>query len=329
MYINEAHTYLKHVLQQEKNLPVFVSGPPGVGKSAVIHQLGKELHMPVRDIRVILLDPIDLRGIPTVEGGNTVWNPPGFLPKEGEPASIIFLDELNAAPPSIQAACYQLILDRRIGEYKLPDGHKIIAAGNRAKDKAVTHTMASPLVSRFLHVEIEPDIDSFTRWAVAADISEEVIGFLNFRPSCLAGEVSNNEPFPCPRTWEMASNLPAQMEYIKSAVGEKAAGEFMGYMKVYKDLPLISDVLIGPLKTRLPNSEPSSRYAMVVALMLKVTKEFKHFQSALTYIERFGSEEWVMLFMRQLEMQSQNLVGLASCQDFVNAILKYKHLIQR
>ena len=135
--------------------PVFLWGAPGVGKSQVVAQVAEERNLALRDIRAVLLDPVDLRGLPRITAeGLSVWCPPGFLPGANDPEEgILFLDELNAAPPLVQAACYQLILDRRIGEYKLPDGWSIIAAGNREKDKAVTHRMPSALANRMVHLD--------------------------------------------------------------------------------------------------------------------------------------------------------------------------------
>ena len=110
--------------------PVFVWGSPGVGKSAVVGQLAKAMNIPLRDVRALLLDPVDLRGLPFLgTDGRSKWATPEFLPQDG--AGILFLDELNAAPAMVQASCYQLVLDRRLGEYTLPDGWAIIAAGNR------------------------------------------------------------------------------------------------------------------------------------------------------------------------------------------------------
>ena len=135
--------------------PVFIWGAPGVGKSQIVAQVAQARGLALRDIRAVLLDPVDLRGLPRItEQGLSVWCPPAFLPTPSDPQEgIIFLDELNAAPPLVQAACYQLILDRAIGEYRLPDGWSIVAAGNREKDKAVSYRMPSALANRLVHLE--------------------------------------------------------------------------------------------------------------------------------------------------------------------------------
>jgi len=141
---------LKLLITQKQ--PVFLWGSPGVGKSQVVKQTATSMQLDIIDVRAILLDPVDLRGIPKINiEGMSEWCAPSFLPTTGE--GVLFLDELNAAPPLVQAACYQLILDRRIGEYQLPDGWAIIAAGNREQDRAVTHKMPSALSNRFVHID--------------------------------------------------------------------------------------------------------------------------------------------------------------------------------
>ena len=144
----------------------FIWGSPGVGKSSIIGQLARSLNLALRDIRALLLDPVDLRGLPYVADGRSKWATPEFLPQEG--AGILLLDELNSAPAMVQAAFYQLILDRRLGEYTLPDGWVIIAAGNRDGDRAHTTRMPTPLRNRFVHLEFEVDAQEWSEWAISA-----------------------------------------------------------------------------------------------------------------------------------------------------------------
>jgi MoxR-like ATPase len=164
--------------------PVFIWGAPGVGKSQIVAQVAAGQQLPLVDIRAVLLDPVDLRGLPHIDSeGRAHWSPPDFLPQNG--SGVLFLDELNAAPPLVQAACYQLVLDRRIGEYRLPEGWSIIAAGNRETDRAVTHRMPSALANRFVHLSFDPDLGDWLVWAAAHDVSPEVVAFLRYRPGLL------------------------------------------------------------------------------------------------------------------------------------------------
>ena len=153
----------------------------------MIRQVADEAKLPLIDVRASLLDPTDLRGIPTVENGRAVWCPPSFLPTADDgPGGILFFDELSAAPPLVQASLYQLVLDRRVGEYELPDGWRIVAAGNRQEDKSVVFRMPAALANRFVHLDFEVDYDDWRDWAVARGIHPLVIGFLGLRRELLS-----------------------------------------------------------------------------------------------------------------------------------------------
>ena len=256
--------------------PVFLWGPPGVGKSQVVAQVARKRGLELRDIRAVLLDPVDLRGLPRItEQGEAVWCPPGFLPgKNAAKRGIIFLDELNAAPPMVQAACYQLILDRRIGEYELPNGWSVVAAGNREKDKAVTHRMPSALANRMVHLDFDVHLDDWLVWAQHAGIRPEVTAFLRFRPKLLHDfdPAGASKAFASPRSWEFVSRMleaspPADIEHelFQGAVGRGAAAEFSGFLRVWRELPSIEDVMENPDSVPVP-SEPAALYALCEAL---------------------------------------------------------------
>lgn len=261
--------------------PVFLWGSPGVGKSQVVAQLAAELGVELRDLRVIHLDPVDLRGLPVLSGKDeerTVnWVPPAFLPRTGK--GLLFLDELNAAAPSVQAACYQLVLDRRLGEYVLPSGWAIVAAGNRETDRSVVHRMPSALKNRFVHINFEVDLEDWIAWALAHDIKSEIIAFLRFRPELLnAFDPQRNErAFPTPRTWEFVSDMlrqnpPADLEYelLAGTIGEGAAAEFMGFIRIYRTLPDPDLIIINPKGAAVPE-DPATLYALCGALAKRAT----------------------------------------------------------
>src|SRR5476649_1729324 len=175
--------------------PVFIWGEPGLGKSSLVKELAADLSIPLQDVRALLLDPVDLRGLPFLgPDGRSKWPTPDFLPQGG--SGILFLDELNAAPAMVQASCYQLVLDRKLGEYVLPDGWSIVAAGNRDSDRAVTSRMPTPLRNRFVHLDFEVDIQEWSAWAIQAKIRPEVIAFLRFRPALLSAFDRDNNAFP-------------------------------------------------------------------------------------------------------------------------------------
>lgn len=263
--------------------PVFLWGAPGVGKSQVVAKVARDLGLALRDIRAVLLDPVDLRGLPRISSsGTAVWCPPSFLPAEGdEKRGILFLDELNTAPPLVQAACYQLILDRVIGEYHLPDDWTIVAAGNRERDRSVTHRMPTALANRMVHLDFDALLDDWLDWARESCIRAEVRAFLRFRPKFL----HNLEPdlaekaFPSPRSWEFVSRIldagpesDVAYELFRGTVGKAAAAEFAGFMDVWQQLPDVDEVLANPGSARVPE-EPAAMYALSSALGLAADED--------------------------------------------------------
>jgi AAA domain (dynein-related subfamily) len=239
--------------------PVFVWGPPGCGKSSVVRSVADKLGLGILDIRASLLDPTDLRGIPTVVNGRAVWCPPSFLPQKSDKPGVLFFDELNAAPPLVQASLYQLTLDRRVGEYELPDGWSIVAAGNRSEDRSVVYRMPSALTNRFLHVDFEVDYDDWRAWAYTAKVHPVIIGFLSLRRELLHNMKSVERAFPTPRSWEMASaaisrmgSLTACADVLVGTVGEGAASELLSYEKRSITEKQVNDIIKNPDTASLP-----------------------------------------------------------------------------
>jgi len=188
--------------------PVMMWGPPGVGKSQMVSEVAARHQVPVIDIRLSQMEPSDLRGIPFRVGDHVDWAIPSILPDAGRHGEkgILFLDEITSAPPSVSAAAYQLILDRRLGAYVVPPGWAIFAAGNRQGDRGVTYAMPAPLANRFSHFDVEANLDDWSRWAYENNIDARLIGFLRFRPELLFDfdPARNPTAFPTPRSWEFA-----------------------------------------------------------------------------------------------------------------------------
>ncbi len=304
---------------------VFLWGAPGVGKSQVVAKVAAERGLALRDIRAVLLDPVDLRGLPRLENGRAQWCPPAFLPGPDDPErGIIFLDELNAAPPLVQAACYQLVLDRRIGEYCLPDGWCIVAAGNREKDRAVTHRMPSALANRMVHLEFEVSPDDWFLWAQAAGIRAEVLAFLRFRPKLLHDfdPLSSGKAFASPRSWAFLSGIlnaapsPAvEYDLFRGTVGDGAAAEFMGFLRLWRDLPSVDGILSDPLAAPVPE-DPAALYAVCEALAQRAAAETA--PALVTYAGRLPAEFSVLL-MRDAVCRDENVVRTSAFADWANA----------
>lgn len=261
----------------DMNIPVMIWGPCGVGKSAVVKQVAKEeVGGGFIDFRALLHNPVDLLGLPRVTEDSTEWITPKFLPREGE--GVLFLDELPAATQMLQAACYGLVLDRCIGDYKLPDGWKVIAAGNPAKDRSVHNAMPRALRNRFLHLELEADTKEWCKWALGAGIRPEIISFVRFRPELIhqSDPTSDVNAWPTPRSWEMASKAVEAVEarngsemillkMLQGTVGEGAAAEFMGFMSLFKALPSMDEIMLNPTGAPVPQ-EPSALIAIATAM---------------------------------------------------------------
>ncbi len=241
--------------------PAFIWGPPGIGKSSIVHAVAKNAGLDVIDLRASLLDPTDLRGIPAIVDGRAVWCPPAFLPTINEKPGVLFLDEINAAPPLVQASLYQLVLDRRVGEYVLPDGWWIVAAGNRQKDRAVTFRMSSALANRFIHVELETDSTDWRVWALNRGIDPLVVAFIGYRPALLRDDPGESAAYPTPRSWEMLSDVLKKFSGFKECadllpgiVGDGAASEFATFVKKAINSKQLEDIVADPESATLPKA---------------------------------------------------------------------------
>ena len=243
-------------VEQGLHAPVMLWGPPGIGKSQIVAQVAQHAGVPLIDLRLAQLEPSDLRGIPFRAGEHVEWSVPAMLPdceRHGE-RGILFLDEINAAVPTVSAAAYQLILDRRLGEYRVPDGWAIFAAGNRLGDRGVTYAMPSPLANRFTHFEVEVSLDDWQAWAESQGIDERIRRFLATRRDLLLDFDPHGEAhaFPSPRTWEFADRAlkkfgdqpaPILSRTLAGCVGEPAAGAFMRFLDT--DIPDVEAILAG------------------------------------------------------------------------------------
>ncbi|HPU36223.1 MAG: AAA family ATPase [Dethiobacteria bacterium] len=279
MFATEAKGHLKILLANPEVPTVMLWGPPGVGKSSIVKQIAAENGWGFLDLRLLLLNPIDLRGIPypNRETRQADWLAPSFLPhveRDGA-VGIILYDEITAAPRAVQAAAYQLILDRRVGEYTLPEGWRQVAAGNRAQDKGVTNQMPAALANRMIHLEVTCSLEDWKHWAIPNRIDHRVISFLNFRPELLyrfPNQAAEIKAFPSPRSWEFVhkilpsyDNVERAFPAICGAVGEGPATEFTAFCRVLDQIPDAEEILDG--KTTAVPYSPDMIYACIGALI--------------------------------------------------------------
>jgi hypothetical protein len=332
--------------------PLFLWGAPGIGKSAVPREICRERQITLVDIRMSLLDPTDLRGIPAVvdeacsrckgSGGEnrdcpvcggtglrTVakWLEPAMLPTDGK--GILFFDELTSAPPLQQATAYQVTLDRRIGEYKVPDGFYIIAAGNNQTDRAVVYPMSTALRNRFTHIEFAYHIDDWLVWAREAGINPNIVAFLTWRGGELLFNFkpeSTDKAFATPRSWEFASRIlnrftpSLQRELLDGTIGSGAAAEFVGFLKLQEQIPSIEKILAGEI---IVPKDIGLKYALVSALVGHCEIP-RHYDRLLQYSFELPKEFAVLLV--QL-LVSRNVAMTVAAPTFSQWQKKYQDVL--
>lgn len=309
-----------------------VHGSPGSGKSQVVKQASDRYGGQFIDLRLSQLDPVDLRGIPTNEQGLTAWLTPKFLPQSGK--GVLFLDEINSAAQATQAAAYQLILDRKLGDYTLPDGWAMIAAGNRQSDRAIVNQMSTALRNRFTHIQFEVNHEDWCEWALRNNINVTVLGFVRYRPMLLnefemrnkskeerdrVANLKDANAFATPRSWEFLSKImdanppkDIEIELFQGVIGEGPASEFIGYLKYYRALPDLDAILKDPSKFECPK-EPAVQYALATGLATKATME---------NLEKFVKlalkmpAEFQVLMMKDAVARERKLIGTKQFNDW-------------
>lgn len=325
MRSSDAVTTLRSLI--DSKIPTFLWGAPGIGKSSIIKQIAKDADIECIDLRLSLMDPTDLKGIPFYdkEAHQALWAPPSFLPREGR--GILFLDELNSAAPAVQASAYQLILDRKVGEYILPEGWAIVAAGNREGDRGVVYRLPSPLANRFVHIEMEVNVSDWRDWGLKSQIDARILAYIGFKNSALFGfdPLKNERSFATPRSWEavhkiLQSPLPSNLllEAISGAVGEESAVDFLGFSKIMEYLPDIDAILRGD-EVDAP-SELSTLYALSNVLVSRILSD--HSEEALSNVLRYTlklKNEFAVLIVQDLQRQGVVMEHLDAFGEWVEA----------
>ncbi len=316
-------TYLDRLIVNNLKISTMIWGAPGIGKSSIVEQLATIHQLEFIDIRLSQLAPTDLRGLPVAEDGVSKWFPPEFLPQCG--AGILFLDEINMAPPAMQGMAQQLILDRRVGSYVVPDGWFVWAAGNRKEDRAGVFDMPAPLANRFLHLQVEPDFASFKTYGLGHGIHEQIIAFLSFRPSLLH-KIDPQQPAWCsPRSWMMASSLHYNGLDLAPAIGVAASAEFQAFTLMYQMLPDLAPIFEGRGGDIPFPVEPSARYATAIGLTVHAFDADRAYH-AFHWLSQVAAAEWVQLFVSDLLglMRSRGQLGiLAALLDKDPSIQKF------
>jgi hypothetical protein len=322
--------------------PVMLWGPPGVGKSQIVAKIAQQHGVDLVDIRLSQMEPTDLRGIPFRSGNKVEWSIPAMLPHDQHSSGILFLDEITSAPPAVSAAAYQLILDRRLGEYKMPEGWVIFAAGNRQGDRGVTYAMPAPLANRFTHYEVEVHLDDWVHWAHTEDIDPRVIAFLRFRPDLLFSFVPAHTPiaFPSPRSWEFAHRALQKFDKtdlladaLVACVGQSAGLELKTFVDNMAQMPDI-DAIIAGHDAEVPQGV-DLQYGVAAALVRKAVQAADSGNAAtvyghiLRYAHRFPQRELGVMLVSDLHRAvGRPLFAVPAFAEWANSIadlVLYEH----
>jgi hypothetical protein len=333
--------HITQVIEQEfsstqhgYHTPVMLWGPPGVGKSQLVAQVAEAHDAALVDIRLSQMEPSDLRGIPFKNDAKVEWAIPAMLPDVAVhgAAGILFIDEITAAPPSVSAAAYQLILDRRLGDYRVPEHWAIVAAGNRQGDRGVTYSMPAPLANRFSHYEVDVNLDDWAAWAYRNDIDERVIGFLRFRPDLLFDFNPEHNPvaFPSPRSWEFAHRALHKFTGqphllaggLEACVGKAAGVELFAFIQSLENLPDIDAILRG--ESQQSPDEIDLQYAVAAALVTRAVRcdgDAAILGNILSYANVFKQREMGVMLVSDLHRAiGQELFAVPQFSDWAEKI---------
>jgi len=282
--------------------PVMLWGPMGVGKSDIVNQLGARKRVKVIEFHAALREPVDLRGIPVADPktGTTKWFTPDELPREERdgPEGILFIDEYVQAMPQMQAVLGGLLLYGVVGEYRLPKGWRVIAAGNRMQDKSATNRMPNHIRNRFAHIHVVADVVAWCDWANQNDIAPELVAFIRLRRDHLHVPPKGDEAaFPTPRSWTACSKFVGapkahRMRLFAGHVGDAYAAEFDGFIDLYRSIGSLDDIVADPANAKVP-TEPSIRFATCTGLARIATK--KNFAAVVQYAKRLPRESQILV----------------------------------
>lgn len=356
MKLSRAYIHCKNAMKSK--VPVMLWGPPGIGKSSIIHQIADELKMEMVDLRLAQLEPTDLRGVPMPnrETMRAEWFLPAFWPhrstEDGERVSVdkdgneitiayksgecpsgpgvIFLDEIEKAPISVKNASLQLVLDRKIGAYEIPDDWTIVCAGNREEDGCFSTPLGKALENRMIHFDVDANIEDWAAWARNNDILEDIIGFLYFRNDLLYNQ-TDDHAFPTPRSWEIgstllksASNTREKKELLQATVGPGVAQEFTVWQTVYKNVD--PEAVFRGEMPDFSGKDQSFKYAVALAVAFHLRKRRIGIKKAEKHIAEFLkmiSAELRVIVLRQQTLQClESMMKNSEFSDMIKEMMK-------
>ena len=332
--------------------PILIHSSPGIGKSSIVRQVANKLGIGFVDVRLAEMESVDIRGLPSIDKDKGVmkWNAPDFWPRDPKSKGIIFLDEITSCDKSCQVAAYELILDRKIGDfYKVPDGWYIVSAGNLTTDRAVAMSTSSALSNRFMHVELESDPDQWGAWGITHDIHPSVLGFIQYRPMNLFNMEKENleRGWPSPRSWERVSqmvkiygnNEDLLRKIVYGLVGSAKGVEFMEFHRLNHNFDNIIDMVYGKIPIKIPEKN-DQLYAMCSSLIYILWRgsdeadEKKRIDGFFKILSEMRPE-WVMMCIQgAMHGRSEELSGISAKKLYTHPMYRktmdrYRHLISK
>lgn len=271
--------------------PVFIWGAPGIGKSSIVQEFADEMGLECVSLLGSQLAPEDVIGVPQIKDGYSVFCPPRMIAKN-EPYCL-FLDELNACSQEVQKAFYSLILEKRVGEYHLPEGSIVIGAGNRSQDNAITKTMSSALINRMFHVELAANAKEWLAWAGTHEIHPFIIEYISIRPDHLWSQAPKTEEvFSTPRSWHMLSDALysygagiSDMQLAVLANGclsPHHAGQFRAFIKQVRNRYALSAIIRGEQKWPSQPTQRDALYFLTQSFRAQLLKELPKENNAIS-----------------------------------------------
>jgi ABC-type cobalamin/Fe3+-siderophores transport system ATPase subunit len=309
-----------------------LAGSPGCGKSALVHQLAKENNLKVIDVRLAQCDPTDLLGFPDIdrEANKARYVPMSIFPIEGDEVPegydgwLLFLDEFNAADRGVQKAAYKLILDHMIGEFNLHKRVAIVAAGNLDTDNAMVEEMTTALQSRLIHLELSVDQEKWLEWAAQNDIDHRITSYIKFKPSQLYSfkPDHSDKTYASPRTWEFANRFLQIMDIgdrnllptLAGTISDGVANEFIGFTRIYKDLPSLAEIIANPNGIPVP-AEPSILFALTGSLANHADEDT--IDDLMKYVVRMPIEFQVVC-LREIHQRDRAMLKTQAVQDWIS-----------
>lgn len=326
----------------------FLWGPAGIGKSEAVTQLAQRLQeetgktVTVTDVRLLLFSPVDLRGVPVADENRRFSN--WLMPKifdlnaKSTHVNVLFLDELSAAPQSVQAAAYQICLDRRIGEHKLPDNCIVIAAGNRTTDQSVSFKMPKALCNRLMHFNVETNYKAWAAWALRNNVDRRIVRYLAFDNSKLCVEPESTDlAYPTPRSWTFVSNVirfstedfEKLHPLISACVGTDTAIEFEEWVKVHSTLPGVEDVMNGRCTQYPPSHDALAAFTSSLVSTVRTLKRsisMDELENVCAYVNQFPVD-FAMTFYEDLNTAEDIRLKLMKCPSCRSWLLKHKAVV--